>query len=495
MVTPAALTFNATCGGSAPSAQTFVVANAGTVNLNWTMSAITGPGAAQYSVNSSAQPGLLIPGASVTVAVSAASVPSPAPNPNPAALAAQITISTDVPFDPPHVVTLSEVPLGDQLALSVGGLHFGQVPIHTTLSQSLTVTNAANPGSRDATFALSLGGTGAAGYSLQPNAGIAAGGSGSETVSFTAAAAGPYPATLTFQTGDALCTPLPNPVVLSGTGTAGALSLSATALAFGTDPKDSAGLVNCGATGLPRSLSLLNVGNQGFNVSSLTLGKGASSPFQLSGPASTLPAQLGIGAATSLTIAPSAIPGSVANPNDASAFSDTLTLTTDAAGDTPHVVTLAMQPRGAVIVAGNPLQTDWTFGTIGAGAIGTFTQRRSKTPANASATCVAQWALLARRSLGCKATRRPWRRRASTALVGQFTPASPNGTVARIKGSSWWPRRPRSASRFRRNGSRRASRCRAPPTRTPSSRCRAARCSRRPTAAERLPAGGQADRC
>ena len=35
------------------------------------------------------------------------------------ALTAQITINTDVPFDPPHVVTLKTLPLGDQLSVSV----------------------------------------------------------------------------------------------------------------------------------------------------------------------------------------------------------------------------------------------------------------------------------------------------------------------------------------------------------------------------------------
>ncbi len=424
LVTPTGLTFGATCGGAQPGSQTFVLANAGTLDFNWTMSAITGPGAAKYSVTSSAQPGLLIPGASVTVTVNAAAVPSPAPDPNPASLAAQIAITTDVPFDPPHVVTLSEVPLGDQLSISAGSLRFGQVPLSTTVGQSFTVTNAANPGSQDATFSMALGGS-AAGYAVQSAGSIAAGGSASESVSFDPTTPGSQPATLTFQTSDALCTPLPTPLSLSGTGTAGALALSATTLAFGTDPNDASGLVNCGATGLPRGLTLTNVGNQGFNVTGLTLGKGSSSPFTLSGPGASLPAQLAIGAGTTLSIAPSAIPATVADPTDPSAFSDTLTVTTDASGDTPHVVTLTMQPRGAVIVAGNPLQTAWTFGIVGAGSIGTFTNTIQNT-GNAAAT-VSLNGLSLPQVFGLQGNPTTVAAQSIAALVGQFTPPSANG--------------------------------------------------------------------
>ena len=426
LVTPTTLSFGATCGGGPPGAQTFVVANAGSLNLNWTMSSITGPGAAQYSVTTSAQPGLLIPGASVTVVVKAAPVPSPAPTPNPSALTGQITITTDVPFDPPHVVTLNELPLGDQLSLSVGSLRFGQVPIGTSIGQPFTVTNNANPGSQDANFSMTVAGLngGAVPYTVQSAGTIAAGGSGSETVTFAPPNAGSQPGTITFHTSDPLCTALPSAISLTGTGTAGALSVSATTLAFGTDPKDTSGLVNCGATGLPRTLSLSNVGNQSFNVTGLTLGKGAGSPFTVSGL--TLPASLGIGQGSNLTITPSAIPAAVADPNDPSPFSDTLTITTNAAGDTPHVVSLVMQAQGAVIVTGNVLSTAWSFGTVGSGSIGTFTNTIQNT-GNAPAT-VSLSGLSLPQVFGLQSNPTTVAPQSVAALVGQFTPPSPNGT-------------------------------------------------------------------
>ena len=81
--------------------------------------------------------------------VTAAAIPSPTSAPNPAAYAASVAINTDVPLDPTHVVTLGETPLGDQLVLSTAGpLRYGQVPIDASITQNITVTNNANPGSQ-----------------------------------------------------------------------------------------------------------------------------------------------------------------------------------------------------------------------------------------------------------------------------------------------------------------------------------------------------------
>jgi hypothetical protein len=428
VVAPTSLTFSPTCGGAAPPAQVFVVANSGTVDLTWTMSSITGPSANLYNAVASPLPGLLIPGASATVTVTVAKVPSPAPTLNLAQLAAQVTINTDVPFDPPHVVTLSEAPLGDQLSVSVGSLRFGQVPVNTSIGQNFAITNNANPGSADAKLALSvISGldSGLTAYSVPASASIAAGASASEAVTFNATTPGAYPATLAFKTADALCTPLPTPIVLSGTGTGGALALSSTTLAFGTDAQDAKGLVDCGTTGNPRTLTLSNVGNQTFNVLTVTLGKGSSSPFTLSGPATTLPAAFAIGGSSTLTITPAALPAMVANPNDALAFSDVLTITTDAPADTPHKVKLVMQPRGAVI-ASTPVQTAWTFGTIGAGSIGTFTSTIQNT-GNASATVTLKGLSLPE-VFGMQNNPTTVKPNNVAALVGQFTPPSQNGT-------------------------------------------------------------------
>jgi hypothetical protein len=146
----------------------------------------------------------------------------------------------------------------------------------------------------------------ASGYLLAPQTvnNLAPGGgvSAPASVTFVPTAATPYPATVAIQTSDALCSALPAPIQVTGSGTQGQVSLSATTLAFGTDPKDARGLVNCGATGLPQTLTVLNTGNQPFHVTGLMLGMGAKSPYALSGPGTTLPVTVAIGAAVPITV-------------------------------------------------------------------------------------------------------------------------------------------------------------------------------------------------
>jgi hypothetical protein len=428
-VAPTLLTFDAPCGGAAPASETFVVSNKGTADLTWTLSGITGPGAAQYTVTASPPPGLLVPNASSTVTVTAAAIPFPAPNPNPAALAAQVIVTTDVPNDPPHLVTLNEVAVGDQLSVSVGTLRFGQVSLGTSVSQTFTLTNSANSGSADANVTLTVLGAGSAAYAgSQQASSLAAGASAAETIVFDPTTVGSAAATLSFVTSDTLCTALPTPIVLSGTGTAGSVSLSATSLAFG-QPGDSSGLVNCSATGTTQTLTISNVGNQTFNVTSVTLGRGSSSPFALSGPTTTA---IPINGSATVTLTPTAIPA-IADPNDPSAFSDALTLVTDAAGDMPHVVPLVMQARGAVI-ANTALPTAWSFGMVGPGSIGLFTTSISNT-GNAPATVTLQELGDAGLELeqstmgifGLQSNPLTVPPSSVTAVVGQFSPPSANG--------------------------------------------------------------------
>jgi hypothetical protein len=427
-VFPTSLSFSATCGGAAPGYQAFAVRNEGTANLNWTYTAPAGPGASQYAIASLAPPGLLTPGQSASLLVQAAAIPSPAPNPDPAALAATVTITTDVPLDPPHVVSLSEVPLCDQLSFSLTSLRFGQPPINTTLSQPFAVVNEANPGSAAANVSFVVQGSGASAYAVTPLSAsdIAPGGglSSSESVAFTPVSSVAYPASLALATSDSLCAPLPTPISMTGTGAQGKVAVSPTILTFGTSPSDPAGLVNCGATGPASSLTISNVGNADFAVTALTLGLGAASPYQLSGAAASLPADVGIGDSISLTITPKAIPSAVANPNDASPFSDTLTITTNAALDTPHSIALVMQARGAVI-ANTPLSTTWNFGTIGYGSIGTVTstiRNAGNAPASLQLSGLAQPSIF-----GIENNPTTAAPNAVTAIVGQFIPASSNG--------------------------------------------------------------------
>jgi hypothetical protein len=383
VITASSLTFGATCGGPAPSAQSFMIQNVGPDEFTWAMSGPTGAGASRYMASSFPPPGLLLPGATAFIAVTASPIPSPATTTAPSAYAAKLTITTDVPFDAPHVVSLGEVPLGDQLAFSTPGpIRFGQVATQTMLTQPFTVTNNASAGSPPATVSFALSGDGAGGYATPaPLSNLAPGASSRGSLTFSPPGALYYPATLNIVTADPLCTPLPAPISVSGTGTQAVVSVSAASLSFGTDPADPQGLVNCGAQGPSRALTVANLGNLDFHVTGLVLGKGAASPFAIQSATSPLDAPIG-GAAT-IIVQPSPIP-SVADPNDPAAFSDVLTMTTDAAGDAPHQVSLVMQPRGAVI-ADTPLTTSWAFGTVSFGSIGTVSSSIQNT-GNADAT-------------------------------------------------------------------------------------------------------------
>ena len=428
-VNPTSLSFAATCGGAAPAPQAFTVTNAGQANMTWDLSAVAGAGSAQFSVRSSPAPGLLAPGASATVIVTALGVPSPAPNPTPSAYAASLTITTDVPFDNPHVVSLAETPLGDQLSVSVSSLRFGQFPINTTtVSQTFTVTNNANAGSPSANVSFAAGGTNASAYSVVPAAqsNIAPNGgtSAPESVTFHPSSANIFPSIVTLTTSDALCTALPGSIHVNGTGTQGKVSVSTNTIAFGTDASDPHGLVNCGATGPAHSFTVSNTGNAAFQITGVSLGLGGSSPYALSGDASTLPATLPIGGSATITVPPKAIPSAVADPNDASPFMDTLTLTTNAALDSPHTVSLVMQARGAVI-SDTPLATTWTFGTVGSGTIGTFTNTIMNT-GNAAAS-VALGGQKQPTIFGLQSNPTTVAPSGVTSVVGQFSPPSANG--------------------------------------------------------------------
>ena len=192
----------------------------------------------------------------------------------------------------------------------------------------------------------------------RPSRNLAPGGgvSGALNVMFRPTTAVSYPAIVSLATSDGLCSAAPSPIQLTGTGTQGKVSVSATTLAFGTDTNDASGLVNCGATGPAHTFTVSNAGNQQFNITSADARpRRELRPTPSRGPRSRRPSRSA--AAPPSPSRRAAIPSAVANPGDASPFTDTLTVTTDAALDTPHRITLVMQARGAVI-ANTPAQHD-----------------------------------------------------------------------------------------------------------------------------------------
>jgi hypothetical protein len=116
----------------------------------------------------------------------------------------------------------------------------------------------------------------------------------------------------------------------------------------------------------------------------------------------------------------------VANPSDPSPFTDTLTVTTDAALDTPHTVHLTEQARGAVITGAPPLATTWNFGQISLGSIGTFTSiinNKGNAPATVVLNGISQPSIFNVKGGTVTAAAN-----ATTSIVGQFIPPSASGS-------------------------------------------------------------------
>ncbi len=147
-----------------------------------------------------------------------------------------------------------------------------------------------------------------------------------------------------------LCGPLPARVTLEGQGTADPISVTSS-LSFDTGPNGNGGAgVSCGTSSAPQNVTITNVSKTTTaKVTGLTLGLGAASPFTVPATTPTIvipPATAaGPGSAT-IQVTPSSIPAS-ASPGES--FDDVLTVTTDVAGDPPHVVPLKMTAAGVVL--------------------------------------------------------------------------------------------------------------------------------------------------
>jgi hypothetical protein len=234
---------------------------------------------------------------------------------------------------------------GADLAFTTATLDFGSVDVNgPAASRPVPLENRGN---RPATvtfdqlasgpFTIALGAAGAPSVVLAPNApptGIVArfapDADGLASTSFTLVATG------------SVCTEPASSLDLTGTGVSSDLRVS--------EPELDWGLVNCGATGAPKSLALSNSGTAGVSYT-LALAKGAASPFTLSRTSGAL----AVGATQSVTVTPRAIPAPGAAPTSApidtasDAFGDVLRIT-EARGAV-RTVALLQTAKGAVFQA------------------------------------------------------------------------------------------------------------------------------------------------
>jgi hypothetical protein len=347
-VSPSSLDFGLVNCGSTAAAQTFKVSNPAQYDVTWT--ATLGLGAASPFQIAPAG-GTLTPQQSVDVTVTPSAVPAAALT---AANAFGDVVSVSLNSTTSNVA-LTETAQGAILGFQPAAVAFGPVPL--SLGPQGLYFAVQNSGNLAASVGLTLSGDPA--FTL-PDAGT------TETLTTTGGAIVDSeitytPTTTTTATGSvalalvgttALCGPLPTALPISGTGTNGQIGVTPATIVFGNN-----GLVPCGTTALPASVSVENTGSASVNWTAV-LTHGSS--FYTVAPASgtVLP-----GTTTPVVVTPKPIPATSATT--AGEYDDTLTVTTNSAGDVPHVVSLQETAQGAILTRVGSLG----FGSVGVGAV------------------------------------------------------------------------------------------------------------------------------
>jgi len=377
VIVPNSLSFTDSCASPEPGSKGFTIQNTGNVSMSWT--GTLGLGATSgFITNNGGQ--TLAPGAISSIQVT----PKPIGR-DPTILSDQVRIqTTGIVGDSDHFVDVSETPVGDVVVVasdtftSPATFNFGSRPVPGTGSVSytnkFTLKNNANHASAPATVTLGLSeanvAEGAVHFSVNPPGPLtlAPGAQQEITVTFTltnaATESGTKTGAIAVSIGsDVFCTPLNIATInLSGTGTLAQVDIP---------PAVQFGAVNCGTTALPRNLTVTNPGNQDFTITNITLVPAVSEgTLYYSLPTNFVGAIVTAGTTVNIPIQPVMIPQTVPavtnNSGNVDAdYSAVLTVTTNAALDTPHTVSVTMGPRGAIVTNDlDPRDKDHDFGSV-----------------------------------------------------------------------------------------------------------------------------------
>jgi hypothetical protein len=295
------------------------------------------------------------------------------PNPIPAAsdVAADLYAGTlSIRFstvDTPTVIRLHETARGAIIKTNLTGnaVDFGDVKVNTAGQQLFSITNSGN---LDVTANFQLGTQQfKIDGSANASAPVAAGATVSKTLTFQPTDLIPYTDTLalTFNSSAVHCSPPPANVNVKGKGTS-SVTVSPGVLNFGQ--------VDCGTTANPQTLKISSTKDLNFTP---TLGGGSLSKFTLADNTSGVPINSGdpVPVAANVDFVLKVIPIFVPVPSSTAdnALGDTLTITTDAPGDQPHVVNVRETARGGIFAFGQaPLGINYA-GTINQTANNTLT--------------------------------------------------------------------------------------------------------------------------
>jgi hypothetical protein len=244
---PSSVSFGNVSTGS-NATKPIILTNTGTAAVQISSIAATGTG---FTVNGIAVPFTL--NAAATSTLNAVFTPTTG-----GSATGSVTVTSNA-TNSPYLISLTGTGAQPGLSIAPASFAYGSVADGQTKSQTFTLTNTGS-----ATLTISQLSISGAGYSLNglttPST-IAAGGSATFNAVFAPTTAGSLPGTVTISSN---APGSPSTVVLSGTGTAGTVVLSAnpTSLAFGN--------INAGATS-SKSVTLTNNGTGNVTISQVTV--------------------------------------------------------------------------------------------------------------------------------------------------------------------------------------------------------------------------------
>lgn len=317
------------CGSTDAPTKEITLRNRGGSALSW--SANVPPGANVTVAPSSAT---TAPGEAVTVTFAGSPIGTEA---TPGTQAIGVSFTSDDPNAPAVEAVVQRSVTGGWLSIDPQPLAFGASPVGVPIDAPLTLRNVGNEpidvvlGVPDQSqFAISsVGRVAPIEARLLPGTAL-----DGLSVRFTPTNIGAFAAAASLAIGGATCGARPSSVTLEGEGSTSQVAVTPVSLDFGYVP--------CGQTGAAKSFAFASVpGGPAFKFSTL-LTKASASSFAIN------PETGNVGAAGSATVsaAPKAIP--TTGGAGANKYTDTVTVSTDAPGDKPHVVSLVMSASGAV---------------------------------------------------------------------------------------------------------------------------------------------------
>lgn len=243
---------------------------------------------------------------------------------------------------PPQTIRLHQTAAGAIITSSAGAsLNLGSVKVGESNSVPISLTNKGN---MEATASFKLGtDVFTINDSSEASVKLVAGASESRTLKLAPKESGDLTDSLaiTYNSAAVFCKVPPSTIELTGKGTT-SVGISKGSLDFG--------LVNCGSTAVPQSTDISSTIAMKFTA---VLTKGALSPFTLAndqdGSVVNPDDKIDVPSASSFKLRVIPKPMESVSSTADNAFGDTLTITTDVPGDTPHTINLRQGAKGAVL--------------------------------------------------------------------------------------------------------------------------------------------------